>query len=365
MLPAAMVPLGLRRDPAPAPGTRDDRPARGLEPRVDQRLAHREGGHRPRPMESRARDRLVGILLRHSEGRALILPPSSLPGWGRWGLNVLHCLGVPASSPTVERGGGDVRTDDTHAGDAVHLPTSSASADLVASRPQRFPLVRRTQSSPGPYSAKYPAANSFRVLKHQFSPRPPRRRLGVLARSRRCADSHVGSDSTQSSDGSANPPVILGTNPTEWPVMRPEPLLRIGGCVTWRARESYPFGSFQGVGNSEITLQYTPWGAQQRLLLWDHVFKLRRQLVARYGEWFRYVSLLLREAFFLGGEYVVGSRPLDACRAGHSFGGVCSEAKRASRTGKWRTLTSRNGDTSRRVLRGSASSTEACGRKDP
>lgn len=49
-----------------------------------------------------------------------------------------------------------------------------------------------------------------------------------------------------------------------------------------------------GVANTELALQYSPWGAQQRMMLWYHVLKMRQQLVGQYGEWFRYVSWKLR-----------------------------------------------------------------------
>lgn len=301
MLPAAMVPLGERRDSSTGARPPHISPA----PQLDERTAHPESvrGFKAAPGSVRAREYLVGILLRHSEGRALILAPESLPGWGSWVLHVLRSLGIQIASR-----GSDWDEENGSAGagaaydahdDAVDLPMPSYSADRVVIR-KRYPLVRRTQSMPGPYSDRYPAANSFRLVKHQFSPRPPRRRLGKSTS--RGMNLHVGSNSTTDSSGfsrfagsdrssgSSNPPVVLGTNPTMWPVPRPEPYLRIGGSVTWKT-EWHPLGSFVGVANSELALQYSVWGAQIRLSLWEHVLKLRRELVEHHGEWFRYVSL--------------------------------------------------------------------------
>lgn len=301
MLPAAMVPLGLRRDSAT--GARP--PHISPDPQLDERTAHPESvrGFKAAPSGVRAREYLVGILLRHSEGRALILAPESLPGWRSWVLHVLRSLGMQIASRRSEweeenGSAGAGAAYDAH-DDAVDLPTPSFSADRVVIR-ERYPLVRRTQSMPGPYSDRYPAVNSFRLVKHQFSPRPPRRRLGkstsLPSDSRKGSNSTTDSsgvsrfDGSERSSGSSNPPVVLGTNPTMWPVPRPEPFLRIGGSVTWKT-EWHPLGSFVGVANSELALQYSVWGAQIRLSLWEHVLKLRRELVEHHGEWFRYVSL--------------------------------------------------------------------------
>lgn len=186
MLPAAMVPLGQRRDSSSGGRPPQNSPA----PQVDEYVAHSEGvRHKPAPMGVRARDHLVGILLRHSAGRALILPPESLPGWSNWILSILHSLGIPITSygsewEEEERPEGlqpsEPRDNQDDRDDHIPPPAASSSADLVVIR-KRYPLVRRTQSAPGPYSDRYPAANSFRVLRHQFSPRPQRRRLGESA----------------------------------------------------------------------------------------------------------------------------------------------------------------------------------------
>lgn len=186
MVPAGMVSLGQRRDSS----TGGRPPRTSPAPQVDERPAYPESvRYKAAPIGVRARDHLVGILLRHSEGRALIFAPESLPGWNNWILNILHSLGVPITSygsewEEEERPQPQPQLQPSEPRDNYddHLPSlaPSSSADQVVIR-ERYPRVRRTHSAPGPYSDRYPAANSFRVLKHQFSPRTQRRRFGESA----------------------------------------------------------------------------------------------------------------------------------------------------------------------------------------
>lgn len=163
LLPAAMVPLGWARD---------DPKLRELEPLVDE---YRAKTKMHRGNQRRASSLLVDLLLRQSDGHALTLPESE-GVWGKWGLSVLRWMGLHSQDQDASDSAFTFNYKESD--DALPPPDVPTLPELpVNHRPRRYPLVRRTQSSPGPYSAQYPAANSYLTMKHRFTPPAPRRRL--------------------------------------------------------------------------------------------------------------------------------------------------------------------------------------------